>query len=107
MSPFADSSSGRFARVENAESVETSKIMDIGGQQLRDAMDIHAGRQTGVMHLHAWMPCATSRDRQRSWTSRLSGRNSKSRNRILLSSSQAAPLGISHDPDTDSRPKIW
>jgi hypothetical protein len=39
--------------VENAESFETSKVTDIGRQQFRDAVDIHAGRQPGVMDLHA------------------------------------------------------
>jgi hypothetical protein len=46
--------------VENAETVEASEVPDIDGQQLLDAMDIHARRQPGVMDLHALNVITTS-----------------------------------------------
>ena len=38
--------------MQNAEAVEAPEVTDIDGQQLRDAVDIHAGCQSGVMDLH-------------------------------------------------------
>jgi hypothetical protein len=39
--------------MENAESIETFEVSDIDGQQLFDAVNIHARCQLRVMHLHA------------------------------------------------------
>jgi hypothetical protein len=74
--------------MQNAETVEAPEVTDIDGQQLCDAVDIHAGCQSGVMDLHT----LTSRARQRSCTSRLSGRNSKSRSITRARRSVSATL---------------
>jgi glyoxylate carboligase len=42
-----------FGRVAYAKPDEPLKVPNIEGRQLRDAVNIHAGGQAGVMHLHA------------------------------------------------------
>ena len=39
--------------MENAEALEAPEVPDIEGEQLLDAMDVHACRQPGIMDLHA------------------------------------------------------
>jgi hypothetical protein len=41
-----------FGWIENTQRLETFEITDIYGQQLSDAVNIHARRQPGVMDLH-------------------------------------------------------
>jgi len=61
--------------MKNPESVEAPGIPDIDGEQLSHAMDIHARRQSDVRY--ALNVMRGQEERQRSWTSRLSSRNSK------------------------------
>ena len=41
-----------FGWIENTQRLETLEVTDIYGQQLSDAVNIHARRQPGVMDLH-------------------------------------------------------
>jgi hypothetical protein len=41
-----------FGWIENTQPLETFEVADIYGQQLSDAVNIHAHRQPGVMDLH-------------------------------------------------------
>jgi hypothetical protein len=46
------SCSKEFGWIENTQPLETFEVADIDGQQLSDAVNIHARRQPGVMDLH-------------------------------------------------------
>jgi hypothetical protein len=39
--------------MDDAQQREALKVPDVDGQQLRDAVNVHTGREPGVMNLHA------------------------------------------------------
>jgi hypothetical protein len=45
-----------LGRMNGPESFEPLEVPDIKGQQLRDAVNVHARGQAGVMDLHAFDP---------------------------------------------------